>query len=330
MTKKYSPTLVAASKPTEAHQILIHGPIGKSFWSDDGISGKEVIDLITGIPVGQNIVLGVNSQGGSVGEGLAIFNAIKRRSADISVRIDGYALSIASVFPLAASKILSPKTSIWMIHRAWSGASGNTNDMRKAADMLEQHDEVIAGIYAERTGKTPEEIKEAMDEETWFTGSEAIAWKLADEEGEDETTKPAEPLDFGSVEPQSAFRNAPANVWNTFTQASLPKVISALQIENTRLRQQLANPKAAGTKEAERLLKVVAEQRMPAAQAMKWLPKVLADASLLDHLEQWPQMPEAAEDVGGGADERAKTPSALERANAEHLAQLRKRTSNRR
>lgn len=189
----------AAEDPVE---ILLIGPVGASWWSEEGIRQKDVIDAIEAVPVGRKIVIGINSTGGSVEDGLGIYAAIRRRSADITVRIDGYACSIASVFPLAASKVITPKASVWMIHNAWSGAIGNAQDMRQASAMLERHDAVLASVYAEHTGKTREECAAAMAEETWFTGEEAHAWGLATEMSDDEIElEPIESSPFACVPP---------------------------------------------------------------------------------------------------------------------------------
>lgn len=184
----------SADQPAE---ILVHGPIGKSFWSDEGISGKELTDALNEIPTGQKVVVGVNSQGGAVGEGLAIYNAINRRRNDVTVRIDGYALSIASFFPLAASRVVSPKSSIWMIHKAWNWASGNADQLRKDAEMLDTHDKVLADGYTSRTGKKRADIEAMMAAETWLTGEEAVAMKLADEESDVQVD--LAPLDFAAA-----------------------------------------------------------------------------------------------------------------------------------
>jgi ATP-dependent Clp protease protease subunit len=194
----------AGDKPAE---ILVHGPIGQSFWADDGITGKDFTDALNQIPKGQKVVIGVNSQGGSVGEGLAIYNAIQRRSEDVTVRIDGYALSIASFFPLAASKVVSPPSSIWMIHNAWSWSQGNANQLRKDAELLDTHDRTLIAAYVAKTGKTEKEIRDAMEEETWFTGAEAIAWGLADEEGENEPE--FDTVDFSAAN-EHTFKNWPS------------------------------------------------------------------------------------------------------------------------
>jgi len=215
--KQYHVSVKAAEGDADA-EILIHGPIGRSFWSEGGITGKDFTDALNQFPVGTKVTVGINSQGGAVGEGLAIYNAIKRRAEDITCRIDGYAISIASVIPLAAGKVISPDSAIWMIHNAWSwmeGGQGNAEDMRKlaelagkAAEMLDKHDDVLVAAYVARSGKKDEEIRNAMAEETWLTGSEAVEWGLADEVSDDAAD--LEALDFSGMEAK-AFKKIPLN-----------------------------------------------------------------------------------------------------------------------
>jgi ATP-dependent protease ClpP protease subunit len=168
-------------------EIQVIGSIGKSWWDDSGVSEKEFRAALDQCPAGKPICIKINSEGGSVQDGLGIYNAINDRWADITCVIQGYALSIASVFPLAASKVVSPKSAIWMIHCAWSMAQGNAADFRKSADMLDAHDETLMDIYASATGKSRNELRAAMQNETWIKGADAVAWGLADE------TDPEEP-----------------------------------------------------------------------------------------------------------------------------------------
>jgi ATP-dependent protease ClpP protease subunit len=216
MPKKYLPVFnkATAEKP---HEILVHGPIGRSFWSDDGITGLEFTDALNQVPAGEKVVVGVNSQGGYIGEGLAIFNAIARRSADITVRNDGYMLSIASFFPLAAGKVVCPDTSVWMMHKGWSGTEGNADDHRKSADMLDTHDNVLVGEYVKKTGKSETEIRAMLAAETWMTGKEAVAYGLADEASENETALDA--LDFSGIEAK-AFKHVPQGCKSILAAAS--------------------------------------------------------------------------------------------------------------
>jgi ATP-dependent protease ClpP protease subunit len=187
MPKRYK--VVVNAVDTDSPEILIHGPIGKSMFSDDGITSEEVTNALNAIAPGKKITIGINSQGGMVGEGLGIYNAIKARGADCTARIDGYACSIASVIPLACDTVVSPPASVWMIHSTSAYTDGNADEHRKSADMLDTNDEVLAGIYAAKTEKTPEEIQAAMDAETWFTGEEAVDFGLADSLGDEKIAK---------------------------------------------------------------------------------------------------------------------------------------------
>ena len=166
-------------------EIILIGAVGASYWDDSGITEKEFRNALAQFPKGSgNIDVLVNSEGGSVQEGLGIYNAIKERASEITAKITGYALSIASVFPLAAGRVISPKSAIWMTHKAWSYAQGNDDDMDAAARMLREHNKTLAEIYAKETGKTVEEWEGWMKAETWIRGSKAIEYGLADETDE--------------------------------------------------------------------------------------------------------------------------------------------------
>lgn len=167
-------------------ELVLVGPVGGSWFSDDGIKESEVRDALKSIPKGTPINVRINSEGGSVQEGLGIYNAFKRRSKDITAFVVGYALSIASLFPLAASKVVSPKSAIWMIHKAWVFTQGNSDQLGEAIEMLKEHDEAMAEIYAEETGRPIQEMRDAMAAETWIRGSKAVDFGLADETDDEE------------------------------------------------------------------------------------------------------------------------------------------------
>lgn len=197
----------------DEHEIVLIGAVGKSSIDEGGITEAEFRDALKTIPKSGRITLKVNSPGGNVSEGLGIYNAIKDRSDKVTARISGYALSIASVFPLAAGKVISPKSAVWMIHKAWAWSCGNADEMRKAAEMLSVHDETLADIYVEATGKSKEEILEAMANETWIKGADAVEWGLADETDEDDE----KPKDSYAALPESVisrFTNIPTNILN--------------------------------------------------------------------------------------------------------------------
>lgn len=225
---------------SDAAELILVGAIGKSWWDDSGITEKEVRDALKSVPSGRKINARINSEGGSVQEGLGIYNAFKERRADITAHITGYALSIASVFPLGAGRVVSPKSAIWMMHKAWSWNQGNADDMRQAAEMLDAHDETLVDIYAAETGKSKEEIRRAMESETWVKGADAVNWGLADEtDAEEETAAAAayRPLDqkfldrCKNLSPAilNALRPAEPGMTSRVELAALQKTLSAAQ-----------------------------------------------------------------------------------------------------
>lgn len=121
----------------------------------------------------------VNSGGGSVFEGLAIYNAIRRRG-QVTIKVDGLAASIASLIVMAGSRVEMASNALLMIHNPWSGASGDSGDLRKQADLLDKAKGAMIEAYSAKSGKTAEEISAIMDAETWFTAEEAQQHNLID------------------------------------------------------------------------------------------------------------------------------------------------------
>lgn len=150
-------------------EIVIYDEIGQ--W---GIDSKAFIEEIKEIST-ENILLRINSPGGSVIDGLAIHDAIKRAPQKITAQIEGLAASIASIIALAADEVTMSQNSLFMIHNVWGGETGGAKDMRKAADLMEKMGDRLVNIYVGKTGKDESEIRNWMDEETWFTADEALA-----------------------------------------------------------------------------------------------------------------------------------------------------------
>jgi ATP-dependent Clp endopeptidase proteolytic subunit ClpP len=146
-------------------------------WDESDIMPDDVRNFLEQNK-GKTINLFVNSGGGSVFSGLSILNMLKRFDGEVIAHIDGLAASIASVLIFGATKVRMPANSYLMIHRAWSFAQGNAEDMRKMADTLERIDEGILNTYKEnlKDGVDIEEIKAMMDAETWMTGSDAAKY----------------------------------------------------------------------------------------------------------------------------------------------------------
>jgi ATP-dependent protease ClpP protease subunit len=123
----------------------------------------------------------INSPGGDVFDGIAIYNALRLHPAEVTTRVDGLAASIASVIAQAGDKRVMVASSQMMIHNAWGMTIGNRTDHEDMAALLDQQDEIIAGIYATASGKDADHFRGLMDAETWFTPEAAVAAGLADE-----------------------------------------------------------------------------------------------------------------------------------------------------
>lgn len=153
----------------------MYGDIGG--W--DGIGADEFAREVAGLNVG-TIDVRLNSGGGSVFEGQAIYNALNRHPAKIIMNIDGIAASIASVIAMAGDQINITEGSHIMIHKPWSMAMGDAESMRKEADVLDSLESGIVDIYAARTGKDRKQLENWIGQETWFKGQAAVDAGFAD------------------------------------------------------------------------------------------------------------------------------------------------------
>jgi len=166
----------AAAGGEKKSEVSIFGEIGG--W---GVSAADFASQLSAIPEDHAITVRINSQGGSVTEGYAIYNALKRR-ANVTTVVEGLAASMASVVMLAGSKIQANANSLIVIHNPLLiGATGNAEELRKLAADIEKIGTQISGIYVAATGKSEADVKAAMDAETMFTAEEAKAWGLIHE-----------------------------------------------------------------------------------------------------------------------------------------------------
>ena len=194
-------------------EIFLYQPIGADFFGE-GITGESVIQALD-LLGGKRAAVRINSPGGSVFDGIAIYNALKRYPGGVDVIIDSLCASIASVIALAGETRISSKGSMWMIHRAMCFAFGNQEEINKALAMLVTGDKTIVSIYADAMKRTPEEIESLMSAETWFTASEAVEIGLATKTDGDSKETP-------SV--AAWFRNAPKALYRSADNHVKPKV----------------------------------------------------------------------------------------------------------
>jgi ATP-dependent protease ClpP protease subunit len=163
----------------EPATLQIFDQIGEDWFGGSGISAKAFSDALMSVGPGP-LVVEINSPGGNVWDGLAIYNMLRGRNAQVTTRVVGIAASIASIIALAGDTVEMADASLFMIHDPSGMVAGTSEDMRKMADALDQHAEILAGIYAKCTGKPVAQIRAAMSAETWFTAQEAMQFGFAD------------------------------------------------------------------------------------------------------------------------------------------------------
>lgn len=171
-----------APKPAE---VLIYGNIGDR-WNEDGVIASELVRDLSALEA-DTINLRINSYGGSVPDGLAIYNALRRHKAAVNVFVDGVAISCASYIAMAGDTITMAKNSQMMIHAPWTFAYGNSNDMREQADILDRYAKAMASAYADKSGKSYEDALALLTDgkDHWFLADEAKAEGFADEVGDE-------------------------------------------------------------------------------------------------------------------------------------------------
>lgn len=122
----------------------------------------------------------INSPGGDVFDGMAIHAAVSRWQGEKVVIVDGLCASIASAIAMAGDRVVATVGAMFMVHNPWTIAWGEAADLRKTADMLDQIQGVLAGLYAKETGLEVDEVKRMMNSETWLTANEAVERGFAD------------------------------------------------------------------------------------------------------------------------------------------------------
>lgn len=176
-------------KENDVTELYIYGDIRKSsiferiYEVEDGtrtgaFDFSEKLHAITT----SKVKVRINSNGGSVSEGLAIYNLLKECGKEITTICDGYAASAASVIYCAGKNRIQPKTALLMIHNAWTyGGEGNANYFRKLADDLEKVSQPSVEAYKAVSKLSEDEIKNLMDNETWITADDALEWGFTTE-----------------------------------------------------------------------------------------------------------------------------------------------------
>jgi ATP-dependent protease ClpP protease subunit len=168
-----------AAEADDPNTITIFDVIGEDFWSGGGFTAKRMAGALRGI--GKNAVtVKINSPGGDMFEGIAIYNLLREHPAKVTIEVMGWAASAASIISMAGDEIRMGLGTFMMVHNAWGMVVGNRHDMRDAADLFEGFDAAIVDIYASRAKVDRKAIAKLMDAETFMGPSEAVEKGFAD------------------------------------------------------------------------------------------------------------------------------------------------------
>ena len=165
------------------NELVIYGVIDSFVYDelDTTVRAIDVMASLTEMAAAETIVVRINSPGGSVVEGLAIYNTLRAVGKPIEVHVDAMAASVASIIAMAGDKVVMAETATIMIHDPWGVAIGGSEDMRRNADEIDRLKAILVGIYASKTGLDTGEIEALMAAETYMSAPIAIEKGFADE-----------------------------------------------------------------------------------------------------------------------------------------------------
>ena len=160
------------------NEITIYDVIGQDFFGE-GVTATSIKSQLDGMQDATDITVRLNSPGGDVFEGLAIYNLLSEHPAKVTVKVDGYAASIASVIALAGDSVMMGKGAMFMIHNPYTFSVGDAKELRAQADVLDQVRDSLVETYQTRMDSDVSEIHSLLDAETWFSPAEAKEIGLA-------------------------------------------------------------------------------------------------------------------------------------------------------
>lgn len=166
------------NRGSKTGEIWLYDQVGEGFFG--GMSAKQFSEELKALGTVDTINLRINSPGGSVFDGVTIYNQLQRHPANIIVDVDGIAASIASVIAMAGDEIHMADNAMMMIHDPQGFSMGDAEEMRKTADLLDQIKNTIVDTYTKRTNAKAADVSKWMSEETWFTADDAIRNGFAD------------------------------------------------------------------------------------------------------------------------------------------------------
>ncbi|HEM8507780.1 TPA: Clp protease ClpP [Citrobacter koseri] len=206
---------------SDDNTISIFDVIGKDYW-DEGVTAKRISGALRSLN-GADVTVNINSPGGDMFEGLAIYNLLREYQGKVTVKVLGIAASAASIIAMAGDEIQIGRGAFLMIHNCWVFAVGNRHDFAELAVSLEPFDKAMADIYAARSGLEMSTVQKLMDAESYIGGSDAVEKGLAD------NLLSADAVSDGDESPAAALRKLDALLAKTNTPRSeRRKLIKAL------------------------------------------------------------------------------------------------------
>ncbi|WIK10306.1 Clp protease ClpP [Klebsiella pneumoniae] len=206
---------------TDDNTISVFDVIGQDYWGE-GITAKRIAGALRAMN-GADVTVNINSPGGDMFEGLAIYNLLREYEGHVTVKVLGIAASAASIIAMAGDDIQIGRGAFLMIHNCWLYAMGNRHDFAELAQSLEPFDTAMADIYAARPGLDIAAVQKLMDAESYIGGSDAVAKGLAD------SLLSADAVSDGDESPAAALRKLDALLAKTNTPRSeRRKLIKAL------------------------------------------------------------------------------------------------------
>ncbi len=169
----------AANKADSSGEIYLYGTIG-SDWFGDGVTAKQLADDLKTLGAVSQIDIRINSEGGSVFDGKAMYSLLQSHAARKVVYIDGLAASAASFIAMVGDEINISEGAFVMIHRVRGGKWGTSEDLRNYADLIDQVNQTTVATYIARTGQSQAKIESWMKAETWFEAADAVKYGFAD------------------------------------------------------------------------------------------------------------------------------------------------------
>lgn len=165
----------AKADAPRAAEVWIYGDIGES-WDGESIAAKDFVKDLAALDADE-ITVRINSYGGSVTDGLAIYNAFRRHKARVIAEIDGAAFSIASLIAMAGDEVRMADNALMMIHAPWGFAMGNSAELREQADTLDKYAQAMSSAYIAQSGKSADDVLALLQDgkDHWFTAAEALA-----------------------------------------------------------------------------------------------------------------------------------------------------------